>query len=154
MIKLVVSLGIVALGLASAAVVDLRKPRLTQYSSQVPAIINQRSSVEPDGSYQYSYETENGIAAQEQGRQGPAEGTVAQGGFRYVSPEGTPVVVQYVADENGFQPSSDVLPVGPEIPEAILRSLAYNAEHPEQEVEPPKNSFKRRAFKRAVAYRH
>ncbi|XP_066143728.1 larval cuticle protein LCP-22-like isoform X2 [Euwallacea fornicatus] len=144
MFKLIVTLGIVAISLASAAFVDLRTPRVSQYFGKPSVIFSQKSSVEPDGSYQYRYETEDGIVAQEQGRQDPAKGTVAQGDFGYTSPEGVPVVVKYVADENGFQPSSNLLPVGPEIPEAILKSLAYNAQHPEQEVEPPKHSFKSR----------
>ncbi|CAD7090708.1 unnamed protein product [Hermetia illucens] len=84
------------------------------------------SDLNPDGSYQYSYDTTNGIAAQEQG-----VGAVrAQGGFSYTSPEGIPIQVAYTADENGFQPQGNHLP---QIPEAILRALQWNAAHPEQD---------------------
>lgn len=53
-----------------------------------------------------SYETANGIAAQEQGYLKnlgvkDAEAQVAQGSFSYTSPEGIPITITYVADENG-----------------------------------------------------
>lgn len=57
-------------------------------------------------SFFHSYETGNGIAAQEQGylkNAGvkDAEAQVAQGSFTYTSPEGIPISVSYIADENG-----------------------------------------------------
>lgn len=53
-----------------------------------------------------SYETGNGIAAQEQGYlknagNKDAEAQVAQGSFVYTSPEGVPISLTYTADENG-----------------------------------------------------
>lgn len=57
-----------------------------------------------------SYETNNGIAAQEQGTprnlggNPPAIPVVAQGSYAYTSPEGVPVSITYTADENGFRP--------------------------------------------------
>nr|CAI5864349.1 unnamed protein product [Callosobruchus analis] len=59
------------------------------------------------------YETENGIAAQEQGRPrqiGPEAPIVAQGSFSYTAADGTPIQLSYVADENGFQPQGAHLP--------------------------------------------
>ncbi|XP_076256464.1 endocuticle structural glycoprotein SgAbd-2-like [Rhynchophorus ferrugineus] len=107
---------------------------------QVP-IVSQDAEVNYDGSYRTSYETGNGIAAQEQGRlknsgNKDAEAEEVQGSFQYTAPDGSPVLLQYIADENGFQPSGSHLPVGPTpppIPEAILRSLEWNAAHPEQD---------------------
>lgn len=58
-------------------------------------------------------------------------GTAAQGSFQYTSPEGVPVQIQYVADENGFQPVGSVIPTPPPIPEAIARSLEYIRTHPQ-----------------------
>ncbi|KAJ8947815.1 hypothetical protein NQ314_008538 [Rhamnusium bicolor] len=81
-----------------------------------------------------SYETGNGISANERGDligSGPDAGIAAQGAYQYTSPEGVPVSIQYLADQNGFQPSGNVLPTPPPIPEAILRSLQYNEAHPE-----------------------
>ena len=89
-----------------------------------------------DGSYQYVYETGNGINADEQGSVKNAgsesEASVAQGSFSYTSPEGTPIQISYIADENGFQPVGDHLPTPPPIPEAIERALKILAALPPQ----------------------
>uniref|UniRef100_A0A336LXK4 CSON006897 protein n=1 Tax=Culicoides sonorensis TaxID=179676 RepID=A0A336LXK4_CULSO len=58
------------------------------------------------GQYEYAYETSNGIKEEAQGE----GGKFAKGFFEYTSPEGTPVRVEYFADDNGFQPEGDVLP--------------------------------------------
>ncbi|CAD7090702.1 unnamed protein product [Hermetia illucens] len=87
------------------------------------------SESQPDGSYRYAYETSNGIAAQEQG----VGGHQAAGAFSYISPEGIPISVSYTADEHGFHPEGAHLPVPPPIPEEILKSLQWNAAHPEEE---------------------
>ncbi|ALC45071.1 Cpr67Fa1, partial [Drosophila busckii] len=98
-----------------------------QYDHQ--ATSSQSQDIRPDGSYQYKYETSNGIAGQEAG----VGGEYANGGYSYYSPEGQLVQVAYVADGNGFQPQGSHLPVGPAIPPAILRSLEYIRTHPSYE---------------------
>ncbi|XP_018575897.1 endocuticle structural glycoprotein SgAbd-2-like [Anoplophora glabripennis] len=105
---------------------------------QIIRILSQtQDGPNPDGSYSWSYETENGIAAREQGHLKAPETMEAQGDFKYTAPDGTPIALQYVANENGFQPSGAHLPTAPPIPDAILRSLEYNAAHPEEEQERP-----------------
>jgi len=70
-----------------------------------------------DGSYQYAYETDNGIRAQEQG----VGGVSATGEAEY-QVDGQTYRLTYVADENGFQPQGDhIHPV----PELIARALEY-----------------------------
>lgn len=54
------------------------------------------------------------------------EAEVIQGSYSYTSPEGAPISVSYVADENGFRASGAHLPTPPPVPEAIQRSIAYN----------------------------
>ncbi|XP_028134962.2 GATA zinc finger domain-containing protein 14-like [Diabrotica virgifera virgifera] len=84
-----------------------------------------RSEFNPDlgdGHYSYSYETENGISAQEEGSI-QNKGKSAQGGFSYTSPEGEQITLEYTADENGFVPKGSHVP---EIPEAILKSIELN----------------------------
>lgn len=86
-----------------------------------------------------SYETDNGIAAQEQGQLknvpgSPEPAVVAQGQFQYNSPELGPLSVSYIADENGFQPQGAHLPTPPPVPAAIARALEWIAvHHPEQQ---------------------
>ncbi|CAH0407736.1 unnamed protein product [Chilo suppressalis] len=118
-----------------------------QYQEQVIPIIKQQQEVNFDGSYQYSYETGNGIAAQEQGylkNAGvkDAEAQVAQGNFAYTSPEGIPISVSYIADENGFRAEGAHLPTPPPIPEAIARALQYIAAQPQQQPTYPNQPFR------------
>ncbi|XP_073956985.1 larval cuticle protein LCP-17-like [Choristoneura fumiferana] len=99
----------------------------------VAQVLRSDADVKPDG-FQYAYETSNGIAASAQGdikdfNSDHASQSVA-GQFRYTSPDGTPVEVSYVADENGFQPKGDHLPVAPQIPPQIARALEWIAAHP------------------------
>ncbi|KAL1513447.1 hypothetical protein ABEB36_002858 [Hypothenemus hampei] len=100
-----------------------------------PQIISQESNILPEGNYQYAYETDNGIAVQEEGNiqpKGPEEANKSvRGQFKYTSPEGTPIQLAYVADENGYQPVGSHLPVPPSIPQSIQRALEYIAAHPE-----------------------
>lgn len=56
-----------------------------------------------------------------------------EGGFHFTAPEGGQYAIQYVADENGFRPQGAHIPTPPPIPDAILRSLEYNAAHPEED---------------------
>ncbi|CAB3229919.1 unnamed protein product [Arctia plantaginis] len=87
-----------------------------------------------DGTYRYSYETGNGISAHESGAprapgpEGPA--VTAEGGFSYTAPNGQQVSLSYTADEHGFHPVGSHIPTPPPIPEAILRSIEFNRQHP------------------------
>ncbi|XP_068631793.1 pupal cuticle protein 20-like [Battus philenor] len=90
-----------------------------------------------DGTYRFSYETGNGISAQEsgapraQGPEGPA--VTAEGGFSYRAPDGQQISLSYTADENGFHPVGSHLPTPPPIPEEILRSIEFNRRNPSSE---------------------
>lgn len=75
-----------------------------------------------------------------------------QGSYHYTSPEGIPVSIVYVADENGFQPQGDVLPQAPPIPEAIQRALAWNAAHPEEEQDQGQQNNYRPSFFFSIDY--
>lgn len=87
-------------------------------------ILKYESTHNHDGSYQYAFETGNGISQQEQGYVKnlgvkDSETQVAQGFFSYTSPDGTPVHMQYVADENGFVPTGSHIPTPPPQPKEI-----------------------------------
>ncbi|XP_053602368.1 endocuticle structural glycoprotein ABD-4-like [Plodia interpunctella] len=102
-------------------------------------ILRQDSQVNGDGSYQYSYETGNGISADQKGdlkKVGDVEAIEVQGQFQYPSDNGQNIQLTYTADENGFQPQGAHLPTAPPVPEAIQRSLAYLATAPPQPEQP------------------
>lgn len=71
-----------------------------------------------------SYETANGITAQEQGYLKPdmpgGPGEAVSGSYSYVSPDGQVITVTYTADENGFVPYGSHIPTPPPVP-AILK---------------------------------
>ncbi|KAJ1529798.1 hypothetical protein ONE63_006543 [Megalurothrips usitatus] len=115
------------LALAAAAPQFLQQEQLQ--ARPVARILSDSRDIDPSGRYFYSYETENGIKAEEAGD----ENQSVKGSYQFVAPDGQQYAVSYVADEGGFQPQGAHLPVAPAIPEAILRSLQYNAEHPDQE---------------------
>lgn len=99
-------------------------------------ILRQQSEVNFDGSYVSSYETGNGISADEQGSLKnagtDAEAEQVNGQYQYTAPDGQVIQLSYSADENGFQPQGAHLPVPPPIPEAIQRALEWIAAHPEK----------------------
>ena len=51
-------------------------------------------------------------------------GTASRGSYSYTSPEGIVITVNWVADENGFQPTGDHLPTPPPVPEHVVKLLA------------------------------
>jgi len=87
----------------------------------------------------FSYDTGNGISVREEGilknpGQRDLETSAVSGSYSYTSPEGIPITVTYIADENGFRAEGAHLPTPPPIPEAIARSLAYQQPNSQQPV--------------------
>ena len=69
-----------------------------------------------------SFASEDGINLSASGNQkqvGPKPedvGTVSRGSYSYTAPDGTPVALSWIADENGFQAKGDHLPTPPPLP--------------------------------------
>ncbi|CAB3221363.1 unnamed protein product [Arctia plantaginis] len=136
-----------------------------QYSTEPIPIIRQEQVLNPDGSYKWSYETGNGISAEEQGYVKnlgipEQEAQTAQGQYQYTAPDGQHglaatlasldtikffhfaldgisglvmaqvIQLQYLADENGFQPQGAHLPTPPPVPREIQSALDYLATLP------------------------
>lgn len=95
----------------------------------IPIISQTQDGPNPDGSYKWSYETGNGIKAEEEGHVEDAgsenEAMKAEGGFSYSSDDGQAISLKYIADRNGFQPEGAHLPTTPEIPPLIQKALDW-----------------------------
>ncbi|KAH8370420.1 hypothetical protein KR093_003401 [Drosophila rubida] len=102
-------------------------------TTTTPASIVQQENVNnADGSFNSSYETSNGIRVENVGylkkiiipKSETSDGQVIDeheelvlvqtGSYSYSDPEGNLITLRYVADENGFQPEGDHLPVAPQ----------------------------------------
>lgn len=85
--------------------------------------------------YSYSYNTDTGIQAQEDGHLNhintEQEALEARGSYSYTDAEGNTFQVSYVANENGFQPEGTHLPTA----SLIKKALQYIAQHPEENGE-------------------
>ncbi|XP_063610603.1 cuticle protein AMP1A-like [Penaeus indicus] len=107
-------------------------PRSTSSEEFVPILKDDRVH-EEDGTFNFDFEAANGIRVSQAGSpDGDEDAVIKTGEYSYTSPDGTPVHVRFVADENGFQPQSDVLPVAPAfphpIPQFVLDQIAKAAE--------------------------
>lgn len=64
------------------------------------------------------------VGSQKQVGAKPEErGTVQRGSYSYTAPDGTPITVTWVADENGFQATGSHLPVAPPMPDHVVKML-------------------------------
>lgn len=127
------------------------------FTGPIP-IISQSDYEGPDGSFNYSFVTANGINQNSNGYikkiflpTYDANGTltnetheedilVQHGSYSYFSPDGQYVNVYYIADENGFQAFGDNLPTPPAVPADIMASLKAQADKNAQlNVEPIPN---------------
>ncbi|XP_068249110.1 cuticle protein AMP4-like [Palaemon carinicauda] len=87
----------------------------------LPVAILRSNQVNPDefGAHSSDFEAENGIIFQFSGSEGALGGANMIGSWSYPLEDGSIASVSFVADENGFQPQSDLLPVAPAFPHPI-----------------------------------
>ena len=92
-------------------------------------ITHQQFDQNVDGSYNYQYETSNGISA----AQSSPNGQDSQGQFSFTAPDGVRYSIQYAANEGGFQPQGAHLPVPPAdlpVPDHVLKTLETIRQNP------------------------
>lgn len=101
-------------------------------------VIKYDSDVNFDGTYHTIFETGNGIVMEEHGvlknagnKETEAEEVV--GSVSYTAPDGTPINLKYIANENGYFAEGAHLPVAPAVPAQIARALEWIATHPQTE---------------------
>ncbi|XP_064548031.1 cuticle protein CP14.6 [Drosophila montana] len=96
----------------------LAQPRSNSFDANA-VILKQNFDLNPDGSYQYNYETSNGIRADEAGYlKNPGsqlEAQVMQGSYSYTGPDGVLYTITYIADENGFRAEGAHIPTPPPV---------------------------------------
>merc|ERR1712221_44796 len=101
------------------------------YEYKEPIAITKYGSVSDEtGKYSYNFEAANGIKMSEEGEQKhfgdkleEGYGSVARGSYSYEL-GGVTYTINWVADENGFQPTGNHLPVAPPMPEYVVKMLA------------------------------
>lgn len=114
---------------------SLERSAESRSSDAAAQILRSESLLNLDGSYQYLYETDNGLNVKEQGQPKQIEGSdelamQVEGGYQYTAPDGAVISMSYIANENGFQPSGDHIPTPPPVPELIQKALKYLLAHP------------------------
>ncbi|KAI5640171.1 insect cuticle protein domain-containing protein [Phthorimaea operculella] len=108
----------------SAGSGDTGNRRPQQEAEKNAVAVKQEQEVSENGNFHYSYETSNGIKAEESGN--TAQGGT-QGGFSYKGDDGNTYSVTFTAGEGGFVAQGAHLPVPPPTPDEILVALAANA---------------------------
>ncbi|XP_064089155.1 cuticle protein AMP4-like [Macrobrachium nipponense] len=89
-------------------------------SPVVVAILkNEQHTPDEFGNHNSDFEAANGIEVHISGSQGENGGANVIGSWSYPQEDGSIASLKFVADENGYQPESDLLPVAPHFPHPI-----------------------------------
>ncbi|XP_071440070.1 uncharacterized protein [Hetaerina americana] len=89
---------------------------MPQFATHGVIPVLQRDEVSDDrGQFSLRYVSGDGTSVSEHGQLKPTpDGTdyvlVKQGGYTFTTPEGRTFTIEYIADENGFQPKGDAIP--------------------------------------------
>ncbi|XP_076038723.1 cuticle protein AMP1A-like [Oratosquilla oratoria] len=87
------------------------------------AVVDEREGPADNGAYSYNIQIDNGIAQSETGNPGEEGQINAEGSYTYTDDDGNSFTITYVADERGFQPQGDHLPVAPLAPPHVAELL-------------------------------
>merc|ERR1712055_917987 len=91
------------------------------------AILRQDNTGVEGAVFSHEFEAENGIIQAKSGAAGSAGQSNLQGSFSVPLDDGSLGTLTYVADENGYQPTSNLLPVAPELPAHVVEMLEFVA---------------------------
>ncbi|KAK3857461.1 hypothetical protein Pcinc_023341 [Petrolisthes cinctipes] len=112
--------------LACLAAVAAAAPQL---GDQPPVAIIRDDRVDNgDGNFNYAFEADNGIAMEVAGTPGVQGQANMQGSYRFTLSDGSIAEVTFIADENGFQPQSPLLPTPHPDPPHVAELLRIAAE--------------------------
>ncbi|XP_047478445.1 larval cuticle protein LCP-17-like [Penaeus chinensis] len=105
---------------ACLAAVAVAAPQLQE---RVVELLRDERVANEDGTFSYVVEADNGINTAVSGSIG-AEGQINQeGSYTVILEDGTQAIVSFVANENGFQPQSSILPTPHPLPEHVFELL-------------------------------
>ncbi|XP_071551775.1 cuticle protein AM1274-like [Panulirus ornatus] len=110
--------------LSCLAVVTVAGPQFHFTSPRHIAILRDNRFNDDNGNFQYEFETENGIYENVVGRPGRSGGQTMDGSFRFPLPNGIIADFQFVADENGYQVRSPVIPTPHPLPAHAAEQVA------------------------------
>ncbi|XP_060518381.1 uncharacterized protein LOC132697106 [Cylas formicarius] len=116
--------------------VALSAPQEPSAKEPVPVVAQENDIDVANGKFRWSFESGDGTKQEQNGEirgTGEDAGPAVQGSYSWKDTEGKEHSISYTADENGYKAQGEDIPVTQEIPQAILKSLEYNAAHPEQE---------------------
>ncbi|XP_071552015.1 cuticle protein AM1159-like isoform X1 [Panulirus ornatus] len=94
-----------------------------QHSEKDATIIVDEREDLGDGNFNYRYETSNKIYESRTGTPGVAGQSNMDGVISFVFPDGTPAELSFVANDHGFQPSSNLLPTPHPFPDFVYEQL-------------------------------
>ncbi|XP_076038731.1 cuticle protein AM1159-like [Oratosquilla oratoria] len=106
--------------LVCLAAVALARPQLEE---EVVEWVRDERVQEEDGSFNIQFELNNGHAETAIGTVGENGQVNMEGSYQFVDPNGNLIEVRYIANEFGFQPQSDFLPVAPPAPAHVAELL-------------------------------
>ncbi|XP_071551776.1 cuticle protein AM1199-like [Panulirus ornatus] len=113
---------VVLVCLAASAVA---RPQFRYENPRHIAILRDNRVDHGDGNFQYEFETENGIYQNVVGRPGQSGGQTMDGSFRFPLDDGTIADFQFVANENGYQVQSPVIPTPHPLPAHAAEQVAF-----------------------------
>ncbi|XP_047478899.1 cuticle protein AMP1A-like [Penaeus chinensis] len=106
--------------LACLAAVAVAAPQLEE---RVVELLRDDRVANEDGTFSYAVEADNGIKTAVSGSIGTKGQINQEGSYTFILEDGTQAIVSFVANENGFQPQSSILPTPHPLPEHVYELL-------------------------------